>query len=84
MNSCFGVEINAPEDSSLNFPDPILGQPSLIYTCLVEVDREDNYLFELTGHGGGDALKIGNIQYDWESIGSAKELKDLFLAKLEK
>ena len=78
------VEINAPEDSSLNFPDPILGQPSLIYTCLVEVDREDNYyLFELTGHGGGDALETGNIQYDWESIGSAKELKDLFLAKLE-
>ena len=78
------VEINAPKDFSDNFPDPLLGQPSLIYTCLVEVDSEQSYyLFELTGHGGGDAIETGNVQYDLEIIDSAKQMKDLFLAKIE-
>ena len=40
--------------------------------------------FELTGHGGGDAISTGNVQYDLEMIGSAKKMKDLFLVKLEK
>ena len=79
------VEINAPRDFSNDFPDPLLGQPSLFYTCLVEVDRDEPYyLFELTGHGGGDAISTGNVQYDLEIIGSAKKMKDLFLVKLEK
>jgi hypothetical protein len=79
------VEINAPKDFSNDFPDPLLGQPSLLYTCLVEVDRDEPYyLFELTGHGGGDAISTGNVQYDLEIIGSAKKMKDLFLVKLEK
>lgn len=78
------VEINAPKDLSDNFPDPLLGQPSLLYTCLVEVDSEQSYyLFELTGHGGGDAIETGNVQYDLEIIDSAKQMKDLFLAKIE-
>ena len=78
------VEINAPKDPNKMFPDPLLGQPSLLYTCLVQVDRDHPYyLFELTGHGGGDALSTGNIQYDLEVIGSSGKLKDLFLAKIE-
>ena len=78
------VEINAPKDFSDNFPDPLLGQPSLIYTCLVEVDSEQSYyLFELTGHGGGDAIETGNVQYDLEIIDSAKQMKDLFIVKIE-
>lgn len=79
------VEINAPEDITEKFSDPILGQPSLLYTSLIDVDREDPYyLFELTGHGGGDPLETGNVQYDLDLIDTAKEMKDLFLAKLEK
>ena len=79
------VEINAPEDITEKFSDPILGQPSLLYTSLIDVDHEDPYyLFELTGHGGGDALETGNVQYDLDLIDSAKGMKDLFLAKLEK
>ena len=79
------VEINAPEDITEKFSDPILGQPSLLYTSLIDVDREDPYyLLELTGHGGGDALETGNVQYDLDLIDTAKEMKDLFLAKLEK
>jgi hypothetical protein len=79
------VEINAPEDMTEKFSDPILGQPSLLYTSLIDVDREDPYyLLELTGHGGGDALETGNVQYDLDLIDSAKGMKDLFMAKLEK
>ena len=79
------VEINAPEDITEKFSDPILGQPSLLYTSLIDVDREDPYyLLELTGHGGGDALETGNVQYDLDLIDTAKEMKDLFMAKLEK
>ena len=67
------VEINAPEDMTEKFSDPILGQPSLLYTSLIDVDREDPYyLLELTGHGGGDALETGNVQYDLDLIDSAK------------
>jgi cytochrome b561 len=79
------VEINAPFDSNPSFPDELLGQPSLIYTCLIEVDRDEPYyLFELTGHGGGDAIETGNFQYDFDGIGSALHLRDLFLTKVEK
>ena len=39
------VEINAPGDSNDDFQDPLLGQPSLLYTCLVEVDREDPFIY---------------------------------------
>ena len=79
------VEINAPGDANKEFSDTLLGQPSLLYTCLVEVDRlEPYYLFDLTGHGGGDAIETGNIQYDLDLIGTAKKMKDLFLVKIEK
>jgi hypothetical protein len=79
------VEINAPFDSNPSFPDELLGQPSLIYTSLIEVDRDDPYyLLELTGHGGGDAIETGNFQYDFDGIGSALHLRDLFLTKVEK
>jgi len=78
------VEINAPADTNEQHKDPILGQPSLLYSCLIEVDREEPYyLLELTGHGGGDALETGNIQYDLDDIDSAKRMKDLFLVKVE-
>ena len=76
-NQCTG-------DTNERHKDPILGQPSLLYSCLIEVDREEPYyLLELTGHGGGDALETGNIQYDLDDIDSAKRMKDLFLVKVE-
>jgi hypothetical protein len=78
------VEINAPGDGNQKFTDPLLGQPSLLYSCMIEVDRKDTYyLLELTGHGGGDAIATGNLQYDFDGFGSALNLKDLFLVKVE-
>ena len=78
------VEINAPLDANHRYPDKALGQPSLLYTSLIEVDSEAKYsLLELTGHGGGDAMETGNIQYDFDGFDSALNLRDLFLVKIE-
>ena len=79
------VEINAPNDTSEYYPDTQFGQPSLLYSCRVNVDSNDTYyLLELTGHGGGDAIDTGNIQYDFSKFSSALHMKDLFLLKVEK
>jgi len=78
------AEVNAPADPNDHFPDPDVGQPSLLYTAFVEVDRELPYsLLELTGHGG-EAETSGNTSYDLDGFTSAKRLADLFLVKLEK
>ena len=78
------VEINAPRDANHIYHDKLLGQPSLLYTALIEVDSDTKYfLMDLTGHGGGDAMETGNIQYDLDGFDSALNLHDLFLAKIE-
>ncbi|MGI9428161.1 MAG: hypothetical protein ACR2NM_05855, partial [Bythopirellula sp.] len=78
------VEINTPSDPNSDWIDPQIGQPSLLYTALVEVDGESPHaLLALTGHGGG-AKDDGNIQYDLETITTAREMADLFLVKLDR
>jgi len=78
------AEVNAPADPNDAFPDPDIGQPSLLYTAFVEVDRELPYaILELTGHGG-EAESSGTTSYDLEGFTTAKRLTDLFLVKLEK
>ena len=63
------VEINAPADTNERHKDPILGQPSLLYSCLIEIDREEPYyLLELTGHGGGDALERVIFNMIWMTL----------------
>lgn len=77
------VEINAPGDPNDSYQDPHVGQPSLLYTCFIELGNENPYaLLELTGHGGS-AEKSGAIHYDLDGFTSAKGLIDLLLAKAE-
>lgn len=77
------VEVNVPADTNDSWSDPQIGQPSLLYTAYIKVDKADRYaMLELTGHGGG-AESNGNIQYDVESITTARDLVDLLLVKLE-
>lgn len=76
------VEVNAPADPNEAWPD---GQPSLLYTALVEVDAdaERSYaILELTAHGG-DAESNGDLRYDLDGFTSARVLVDLLLVKLE-
>ncbi|MDM4014865.1 hypothetical protein [Roseiconus lacunae] len=76
------VELNVAGDPNDAWPDPVLGQPSLLYTAIVEVDAENsNALLELTAHGGGAEVD-GNLQYDLGTITTAKTYADLFLVKL--
>lgn len=76
------IEINVPSDPNKHWTDEKLGQPSLLYTAYVKLDEEKRYhILELTGHGGG-AEDSGNIQYDLESVTTAKELVDLLLVRV--
>ncbi|MCP4509801.1 MAG: hypothetical protein GY826_25790 [Fuerstiella sp.] len=76
------VEVNVPADPSDNWPDPQIGQPSLLYTAYIKVDKAERYaILELTGHGGG-AENNGNVRYDFDGITTAKDLVDLLLVKL--
>lgn len=74
------VEVNAVSDADENYPDPKIGQPSLLYTAFIEKTGRSNYqLLELTAHGG-DAVQSGTLNYDLDNIGSAGQLIDLLLA----
>lgn len=76
------VEVNAGRDPNQAWPDPGLGQPSLLYTAYFEPQAAGGYaLLELTAHGGG-AEDGGTLSYDFEGIGSALELVDLLLARV--
>ncbi len=73
------MEINAPFDSNADWEEPVLGQPSLLYSAYVEHDQDIKHaLLELTGHGGGGEVS-GAIQYDLSSISTATELLNLGL-----
>lgn len=74
------VEVNQPGDPNEAYPDPHLGQPSLLYTAYIEPGQKPGYvLLELTGHGG-DAENNGAIHYDLESCTSALKSVDFLLA----
>lgn len=78
------VEVNAVGDANATFPDPSIGQPSLLYTAYVEPNGESAYrLLELTAHGGG-AANSGTLKYDFDGIDSAKQLVDLLLLHVQR
>jgi hypothetical protein len=77
------VEVNAVSDPNEAYPDPELGQPSLLYTAYVKLDAgKRHHILELTAHGGG-AEQNGNLQYDLEAFTTARKLVDLLLLKIE-
>jgi hypothetical protein len=77
------VEVNVAADTNEKWADPQIGQPSLLYTALIKLDKtERDAILELTGHGGG-AENNGHIQYDLNHITTAKNLVDLLLVKLD-
>lgn len=76
------IEINAPGDPDKIYTDPHIGQPSVLYSVYIDPSESRKYyLAELTGHGG-DGKVDGGIYYDTESIGTAKEILDLVLIKV--
>ena len=77
------VEVNAPHDPNATYPDPHLGQPSVLYSAFIDLSTESPYtLLELTAHGG-EATKGGTLHYDFSALDSALQLVDLLLVKAE-
>jgi hypothetical protein len=77
------VEVNMPADPNERYPDPHIGQPSLLYTAYIEPAASQPYaLLELTGHGG-EAEKSGAIHYDLDGFTTARHLIDLLLVKVK-
>ena len=76
------IEVNAAGDVDDNWPDQHLGQPSVLYSAYIEPATAGRYsLLELTGQGGG-AEEDGAVNYDVETIGSAKNILDLGLIEI--
>lgn len=77
------IELNAPNDPNGKYKDPHIGQPSILYSVYIDpTETQKYYIAELTGHGGEGKVD-GGIYYDTESLGSAKDILDLVLIKLD-
>jgi hypothetical protein len=82
FNLC--LEINMPHDPNAAFPDPHLGQPSLLYDVHINIDDESpNYILDLVGQGS-EAIKAGMINFDLDQITTAKDVLDIALFKIKK
>ncbi|MEO0476598.1 MAG: DUF4405 domain-containing protein [Planctomycetota bacterium] len=68
------LEFNAPGDPNEAYPDEHLGQPSVLYTTLVDLSSEQSYyLMTRTAHGGGSETD-GQPRYDFEELTTAKDM----------
>jgi hypothetical protein len=75
------VEVNAPQDPNRVFTDPLIGQPSTLYSAMITLDAPQPYtILELTGYS--DPESRGELLYDLERITTAKDLIDLLLVRV--
>ena len=75
------LEINAPFDATDAWPDPHLGQPSVLYSAFVEPSAGSAYvILELTAHSGV-GKPAGVSYYDLEAVTTAKDLVEVVFAK---
>jgi hypothetical protein len=78
------LEFNAHGDPNEAYPDAHLGQPSVLYTALIDLASEqDYYLMSRTAHGGG-AETDGQPRYDFEDITTAKDLVEKVLVQIKR
>ena len=78
------LELNLPGDPDQHWPDPHVGQPSVLYAVLIDLTSDQRYyLMQLIGHGGG-AEQSGAIAYDLLALGSARWLVEKILVKIDR
>ena len=78
------LEFNAHGDANDVYPDKHLGQPSVLYTALIDLTSDKQYyLMTKTAHGGG-AEKDGIPRYDFEGITTASDLVEKVLVKVQR
>lgn len=76
------VEINFPQDPNPTYDDPLLGQPSLLYSAYIDPSATQPWsILELIGHAGG-AREDGEIRYDLENITTARDNLEKVLVKV--
>ena len=78
------LEFNAAGDPNEAYPDEHLGQPSVLYTTLIDLTSEqDYYLMVRTAHGGG-AEADGQPRYSFDEITTAKDLIEKVLVQVRR
>ncbi len=75
------IEVNLSGDPNLDYPEPMIGQPSLIYAADIRADQNGWALLELIGHSDG-ATEDGEIRYDLDAITTARQIIDRVLVKV--
>lgn len=76
------LELNLPGDPDERWPDPHVGQPSILYAALIDLTTDQRYyLMQPVGHGGG-AAEDGGMGYDLGELSSAQSLVDKVLIEI--
>ena len=78
------LEINAASDPNQAYPDAHLGQPSVLYTALVDLASDQRYyLMTRTAHGGGSEGD-GQPRYGFDEITTAKDLIEKVIVNIQR
>lgn len=78
------LEFNAAGDSNEAYPDEHLGQPSILYTALIDLTSDQQYyLMTRTAHGGGSEVD-GQPRYDFDGITTAADLIEKVLVQVKR
>ncbi len=78
------LEFNAAGDANAAYPDKDLGQPSVLYTALIDLSSDQAYyLMSRTAHGGG-AESDGQPRYGFDDLTTAKDLIEKVLVKIRR
>ena len=76
------LEFNAHGDRNDAYPDAHLGQPSVLYTALIDLASDQKYyLMSRTGHGGGAEID-GRPRYNFDPLTTAKDLVEKVIVKI--
>jgi len=78
------LELNAYGDTNADYTDPQIGQPSVLYTALIDPASEENYyLMTLSAHGGG-AERDGSPRYDFDGLTTSRHLIEKVLVRVQR
>ncbi len=76
------LEMNAAKDPNETYTDPLLGQPSLIYSTYIDPNATQPWsILDLIGQSDG-AFEDGQIRYDLDAITTAKQVLEKVLVKV--
>ncbi|MFK7789026.1 MAG: DUF4405 domain-containing protein [Phycisphaeraceae bacterium] len=78
------LEFNAAGDTNEAYPDEHVGQPSVLYTALVDLSSDQRYyLMTRTAHGGGAEID-GQARYGFEEITTANHVIEKVLVQIKR